>query len=135
MIYEMLTRRRAFDGGDVSEVMAKVITSEPDWDALPELPPALATYLRRCLQKDPRERIRDIGDVRLAMQGAFETAVSVPAEPVAVPQLRVWQRPVVISLMVLVAATTSAPGEIRRCGSTVRGYPSGSRLGCPMCAD
>ena len=73
VLYEMLTGRRTFDGDDISKVMAGVIKSEPEWDALPtELPPALVTYLRRCLQKDPKERIRDIGDVRLAMAGAFD---------------------------------------------------------------
>jgi serine/threonine-protein kinase len=73
VLYEMLTGRRTFEGGDVSEVMAGVIKSEPEWDLLPaELSPALGTYLRRCLQKDPRERLRDIGDVRLAMSGALD---------------------------------------------------------------
>ena len=95
----MLTGRRTFEGGDVSEVMAKVITLEPEWDALPtDLPPALVTYLRRCLQKDPRERLRDIGDMRLAMAGAFDLSAPSPAEPpaplVTVRQLQVWQRPI-----------------------------------------
>ena len=99
VLYEMLTGGRAFDGGDVSEVMTKVITLELEWDALPTaLPLALVTYLQRCLQKDPRERIRDIGDVRLAMAGAFDIPPPPPAElaetPVFVPRLRVWQRPI-----------------------------------------
>ena len=82
VLYEVLTGRRAFEGEDISEVMVGVIKSEPQWDALPtELPPALVTYLRRCLQKDPRERIRDIGDVRLAMCGAFDVPASLPVEP------------------------------------------------------
>ena len=103
VLYEMLTGRRTFEGGDVSEVMAKVITSDPDWNALPTaLPPALATYLRRCLQKDPRERLRDIGDVRLAMAGAFDlpapSPVDLPETPVAVPQTRVWQRPLPLAV-------------------------------------
>ena len=94
----MLTGRRAFEGGDISEVMAGVITSQPDWDALPTaLPPALVTYLRRCLQKDPRERIRDIGDMRLALAGAFDPSARPPVEPpvttVVVPHLPLWQRP------------------------------------------
>ena len=69
VLFEMLTGRRTFEGNDVTEVMAGVIKSDPDWDALPaELSPAAATYLRRCLQKDPKDRIRDIGDVRLALE-------------------------------------------------------------------
>ena len=108
VLYEMLTGRRAFDGGDVSEVMAKVITLALEWDALPTaLPPALVTYLRRCVQKDPRERIRDIGDVRLAMAGAFDVPIPPPLElpetPAAVSQLQVWQRPVPMAIAVLAA--------------------------------
>ena len=52
------------------------IKREPDWARLPAtLSPALRTYITRCLQKDPRQRVQAIGDVRLALEGAFETAV------------------------------------------------------------
>ena len=109
VLYEMLTGRRVFEGADVSEVMAGVIKSEPEWEVLPaELSPVLLTYLQRCLQKDPRERIRDIGDVRLAISGAFDVsappAVKLPTTTVAVSQLEVWQRPLqatAIGLMLL----------------------------------
>ena len=108
VVYEMLTGRRTFEGGDVSEVMAKVITSEPGWDALPSaLPPAVRTYLRRCLQKDPRKRIRDIGDVRLAMEGAFDVPAPPPVESRdlvdVAPRLQIWQRPVAILGIVVIA--------------------------------
>ena len=79
--------------------------AEPAWERLPtDLSPALDTYLKRCLQKDPRQRVRDIGDVRLALEGAFDmtgVAVERPAER----QLRVWQRPVPATLALLVALT------------------------------
>ena len=108
VLFEMLTGRRAFEGGDISEVLAGVIKSEPDWDALPTaLPPALVTYLRRCLQKDARERIRDIGDVRLAMGGAFDLTAPPPATPVTVPQLQVWQRPIPAAIVALVTAAVA----------------------------
>ena len=75
VLFEMLTGRRAFAGDDASDVLASVLAKEPDWARLPAtLSPALGTYLRRCLHKDPRQRIHDIGDVRLALEGAFETA-------------------------------------------------------------
>ena len=77
VLYEMLTGQRAFDGEDVSDTLARVIEREPDWAKLPAaLSPALRTYIRRCLQKDPRQRVQAIGDVRLALEGAFETAAS-----------------------------------------------------------
>ena len=74
VLFEMLTGTRPFVGDDVSKTLARVIDREPDWGALPkDVAPALTTYLRRCLQKDSRQRVRDIGDVSLAMEGAFET--------------------------------------------------------------
>ena len=99
VLYEMLTGRRMFEGDDLSEVMADVIKSEPDWDLLPAgFSPVLSTYLRRCLEKDPRERIRDIGDVRLAMSGAFDAttppSVGLLETPTTVPPLQVWQQPI-----------------------------------------
>ena len=75
VLYEMLTGRRTFDGEDVSTTLADVIRAEVPWNRLPaDLPTGLTTYLRRCLEKDPAQRIRDIGDVRLALEGAFDTS-------------------------------------------------------------
>ena len=95
VLYEMLTGQRAFQGEDVSLTLASVMKSDLNVRTLPhEVPATVRTVLRRCLEKDPSQRLRDIGDVRLAMQGAFETTASVPADAAGVPQLRVWQRPV-----------------------------------------
>ncbi len=72
VLYEMLTGARAFDGDDVTMVLANIIKSEPEWKVLPpNTPLAMRTVLRGCLQKDARHRIRDIGDIRLALDGAF----------------------------------------------------------------
>ena len=107
VLYEMLTGRRPFAGDDVSTTLARVIEREPDWDALPgTLSPVLATYVRRCLAKDPKQRIHDVADVRLALDGAFETTASGTAGAVTTLQLRVWQRPVVAACALLVAVTT-----------------------------
>jgi hypothetical protein len=73
VLYEMLTGARAFGGADLAETLANVIRGEVDWGALPaDTPRALRLCLRRCLQKDLAQRIHDIADVRLAMEGAFE---------------------------------------------------------------
>ena len=104
VLYEMLTGTRPFAGEDVSKTLAHVIAIDPDWSTLPKaLPPVLTNFLRGCLEKEPRKRIRDIGDVRLAMAGAFETTVSALAEPPTIPQLRVWQRPFPAVCILLVA--------------------------------
>ncbi len=111
VLYEMLTGTKPFPGDDISQTLARVIERDPDWEALPEgLPPALDTYLRRCLQRDARERVRDMGDVRLALAGAFATTSPTAASaPSGAPPLRLWQRPVPTLLVVLlVAAITGA---------------------------
>ena len=93
VLYEMLAGRRAFDADDVSETLAAVLMKEPDWAALPPTaPPAVTTVLQRCLHKNPKQRIRDIGDVSLALEGAFDTGVSQAAASVAVPQAVAWRR-------------------------------------------
>jgi hypothetical protein len=104
VLFEMLAGAKTFAGGDVSEVLATVIKTDPDWDALPdETPFRVRTLLRRCLQKDPKQRVADMQDVRLAMGGAFETAVSISSEQAVAPPLRVWQRPVAIAAFVAAA--------------------------------
>jgi eukaryotic-like serine/threonine-protein kinase len=102
VLYEMLTGQRAFDGEGVSETLARVIEREPDWARLPAaLSPALRTYLRRCLQKDPRQRVQAVGDVRLALEGAFETAVPQTAAPGDVAQ---WRRVALVGVAAIVAS-------------------------------
>ena len=102
VLYEMLTGRRAFDGEDVSTTLADVIRADLAWDVVPkDLPPALGTYLRRCLEKDPTQRVRDIGDVRLAIEGGFETDVGTSAQHAIVRPLQLWQRPLPAALVAL----------------------------------
>ena len=75
VLYEMLTGRQAFGGAGIADTLANVIKGGADWSALPaDTPPALRVCLSRCLQKDLEQRIHDVGDVRLAMEGAFEDA-------------------------------------------------------------
>ena len=85
VLYEMLTGSRPFQGEDVSLTLASVMKSDVNATVLPaDLPETLRTVIRQCLQKDPKRRIRDVGDVSLAMDGAFETVVSgARAEPAA----------------------------------------------------
>ncbi len=65
VLYEMLAGRPAFRGGTISDILAAILKSEPEWDRLPaDIPWKLCELIRGCLEKDPRERWRDIGDVR-----------------------------------------------------------------------
>jgi serine/threonine protein kinase len=68
VLYEMLTGRRAFAGGTSSDAIAAILEREPDWSALPgQTPTRIQRLLRRCLEKDSKRRLRDIGDARLEM--------------------------------------------------------------------
>jgi serine/threonine protein kinase len=69
VLYEMLTGHVAFKGGTVSDIIVAVLGSEPAWDALPDGTPAsVRLLLRRCLDKDPKRRLRDLGDVRFELE-------------------------------------------------------------------
>jgi Tol biopolymer transport system component len=66
VLYEMLTGRRAFEGNGLSEILAAVLKTEPDWRLLPhDTPASLTRLLRRCLQKEAAHRLHDIADARL----------------------------------------------------------------------
>jgi serine/threonine protein kinase/Tol biopolymer transport system component len=87
VLYEMLTGRRAFEGDDVSDTLATILKSDPDWTALPAgTPLAIRRLLRRCLTKDPARRLADIADARLdlddpATSSGDETNAAPAVEP------------------------------------------------------
>ena len=106
VLFERLTGRRAFHAEDASLTLAEVMKSEPDWHTLPRLSPALETFLRQCVSKDPKQRVRDMGDVRLALGGAFDAIALVGNGSNRMVRLHAWQRPLpaaVASLALLVA--------------------------------
>jgi len=87
VLYEMLTGRRAFEGEDISTTLAAVIMRDPEWTSLPSaVPPGLQRLIRRCLDRDPRERLRDIGEARLLLADpeALRSGPE-PGEAVATP--------------------------------------------------
>ena len=76
VLFEMLSGTRAFEGSEVSDTLAFVLTKEPAWNALPaETPGPIRRLLRRCLHKDRKQRLADISDARLELEEAL-----VPAE-------------------------------------------------------
>jgi len=69
VLYEMLTGRKPFEGETLSDVLAAVIRAEPEWTAIPETtPPSIQRLIRRCLQKDQRQRLQAIGDARITIE-------------------------------------------------------------------
>jgi serine/threonine-protein kinase len=108
VLFEMLTGTRAFPGDDLTDTLAAVVRGEPDWTLMPPgLPSTLVLFLKRCLQKDPKQRIPDIATMRLALDGAFDTGV--PDKAVASagrqsPRTLVWGLAATAVLSLAVAA-------------------------------
>jgi eukaryotic-like serine/threonine-protein kinase len=93
VLYEMLTAKNTFAGESVTDTLASVIKEEPDWSLLPsQTPTRVRLLLQRCMQKDPKQRLRDIGDARISIDevlaGAPEPSF---AAPVAVAE-PLWRR-------------------------------------------
>ncbi|HEX4001384.1 MAG TPA: protein kinase [Candidatus Acidoferrales bacterium] len=80
VLYEMLTGKMAFSGETVTDTLASVIKEEPDWSPLPAAtPPRVRVLLQRCLQKDPKQRLRDIGDARISLDEVLSGAAPEPS--------------------------------------------------------
>ena len=100
VLYEMLTARRLFEGEDVGETLASVIKAEPKWDGIP---PQVRRLLEKCLQKDPRKRLRDIGDMPLLLEQAEPVAVATALpQPVTRRFPWAWGAAAVLALSTLV---------------------------------
>jgi serine/threonine protein kinase/WD40 repeat protein len=115
VLFEMLTGTRAFGDEDVSMTLSKVLQREPNFDALAlSVPARVSQTLRLCLRKDPKQRVGDIRDVRLALEGAFETTVFPTAIDAATTvrktpsiSLRVWQAVASLFALMAVAGATA----------------------------
>jgi eukaryotic-like serine/threonine-protein kinase len=104
VLYEMLTGRAAFQGEDVSEILASVIKGDVNFDLLPDtLHPEIRKLLSRCLQKDLKKRIRDIGDVLIELDQPERHPIA--AAPVAADRAlgrSAWKLPALILLGVII---------------------------------
>jgi len=79
ILYEMLTGEKLFQGDTISDTLAAVLRKEPDWDVLPvDEAPELCRLIERCLERNPKQRLRDIGEARIFLQdgGASGTNLS-----------------------------------------------------------
>jgi len=80
VLYEMLTGRRAFEGEDISTTLAAVLMKDPEWTSLPAgTPRSLDTLVRRCLERDPKKRLRDIGEARVLLSDPQAVSAAPPA--------------------------------------------------------
>ena len=110
VLFEMLTGKRAFAGDDVSDTLAAVLKSEPDWNALPDsLPPALRSLLEGCLEKNHRERIGDISTALFVLKRPAPPSTTTSAVPAGAR--RAMSR-TTSALLVLAAAAAGAAAAI-----------------------
>ncbi len=94
VLYECLAGRQVFGGDTVTDIIAAILKGEPDWDALPEQTSwRMRDLLRRCLQKNLRDRLRDIGDAGIEVREALgEPVGGTPLRVAAPPPWSSWQR-------------------------------------------
>jgi eukaryotic-like serine/threonine-protein kinase len=110
VLYEMFTGAALFAGDSASDTLAAVLRAGIDLERLPaETPPEVRRLLRRCLERNPKNRLRDIGDARLVLAEAITSPeVVVAAAPVAAPRARQrWARAVPWALAIVAAAAAT----------------------------
>ena len=99
VLYEMLTRERLFEGETVSDTLIEVATKEPNWERVPQ---QVQRLLRLCLEKDPKDRLRDIGDAWALLQ---DDQLARAAPPPSAG--RKWGWPGVAAMFAMVASTAT----------------------------
>jgi eukaryotic-like serine/threonine-protein kinase len=134
VLFEMLAGRPPFDGDSVADVLGGIVQAEPAWTALPTaVPPHIVRLLHRCLEKDRRHRLRDIGDA------VAELSVESPNAPTAAPppvRVRTRERLAWLAALVIVSAVAggsawalrSRPREVAPVARFVITLPPGQRL-------
>jgi len=112
VLFEMLAGRQAFAGETVSETLASVMKDEPDWNALPaSTPTRVRDLLRRCLVKDPKQRLRDMGDARIRIEEEISGKPDATVATAARSSMRRGVPWLVAGLMVLAAAVVGVWGS------------------------
>jgi len=108
VLYEMLTGQAVFGGDTIHATIARVLETEPDWSRLPvETPEQIRNLLAGCLAKDPRDRLRDIGDVRITIDSMLSGSSgqrSVPREAVPRTERTTWLPWALVGVLALALA-------------------------------
>jgi len=109
VLYEMLTGKMAFGGEAVTETLAAVLKNEPDWSQLPAATPMrIRVLLQRCLQKDPKQRLRDIGDARISLDEVLSGAPDPALAGAAGVSAPLWRRSLILGLGALLLVLITA---------------------------
>ena len=132
VLFEMLTGKRAFPGEDITDTLAAVVKLDPAWDVMGlEVPARVRQVLRVCLQKNPKQRAQSMGDVRLALQGAFETVVAQPAVSATRPTPG-WRRAVPWAAASVAASVVSGAAVWFLARPAPKPAPAVQRLAMPL---
>ena len=125
MLYEMLTGKAPFAGETISDTLASVLKEAPDFAALPaDTPAAVRRLLRRCLEKDPRNRLHDAADARIELAHAFDD------DEVPAVAARSRRAPLVTAALVTLAAVVGG-----LLGFMLRGEPAPRPSSSPIVSD
>lgn len=130
LLYELISGRAAFPGDTTTDILAAVVTRDPDWAALPATTPAsIRRLLARCLDKDPRRRLRDIGDAKLELDDTTPDVVGGQYQRSGWWSAAPWSLAAVLAVAVVVLLA-GAFGRTTESGPPVRRFtieiPSGS---------
>src|SRR5919204_295929 len=134
VLYEMLTATQAFAGETATDMLASVVNREPDWTGLPVATPSSVRHLlQRCLIKDPKRRLRDIGEARLAIEEALaEPSKSGDVAPAAGPLGRWLSRSWPLLAVAILGATIGAVAALRFRSPATDSNPGITRLSVPL---
>jgi eukaryotic-like serine/threonine-protein kinase len=109
VLYEMLTGQRAFKGDDIADTLAAVLRQEVDLTALPASTPApLRRLIARCLDRDVKRRLRDVGEARIVLEDPGAIAVDGAPTVAARARQSMWRRAIPVVLSAMVAAVLGA---------------------------
>ena len=141
VLHECLTGRQTFGGETVSDTIAKILQGEPDMSILPgKTPDRVRHLLGRCLEKDPRKRLRDIGDARIELDDAHESMTSTvraavqPEVAAAASRSSMW-RGLAIGAIAGVLLAVGLMTFMRPPADGPRSTPRGARLSIPVPPD
>ena len=131
VVFEMIAGRRPFHGETITDTLAAILKTDPDWNELPDaLTPELQRLLRRCLEKDPRRRLQSIGDARVHIDELLSGATDWPhasATPGGKQVASPWiARPAIawtVAALAILAAAAAGVTILSRPGATRFSFP------------
>jgi eukaryotic-like serine/threonine-protein kinase len=114
VLYEMLSGERAFKGYDISDTLAAVLRQDVDWTALPaSTPVSVRRLIARCLDRDVRRRLRDIGEARIVLDDPASLAGGAAGGvPALAPRQPLWRRAIPIALSAIVAGALASAATV-----------------------